>query len=550
MNKLTSVSKYSAVFIFVFSGIFMSKLSLSADHNDPNAVNSIFSDIPISAADLYGMFGYPSDDTSGGEKVVIQLTFAPKPKTGIFDRDMLYKIHLDPDPRTVISMPEKTLDGMLKSAKDQFLKLKAAEIKVSFNKNNQARVDFIGFPEDDFYKIVDTNQVLTIKSPAGHEIKTYLGGRDDPFFNDLPGFFRSINYGPQFYKIPATAKHDLRELPIPKTLLELEGNSLFNFDPNNPRHGQGVKFDFPENADLTWKGDKFLKDDQGNFRFVYSGQDAQAGINVNALVFEIPLSFITAKPQTDRIVRTWGESYVLKASSKIATYTPGRFEKFWLDMFFSDEEFNNNDKDYNLVDSVGVPFLDAALSEREDDRNIGADNLKFTRDFINRLGHLGWGFGPSITALGLGSCFDHGNAPVSVYKKYAFAKQAFPPSKTCLFQELNMPDDTWKKNPAIDIPLKRTFEIFVPNLTSIDMDTTGTWPFGRRLEDQVASRFLSVFLNMATGCGGQQCNVETLQNQALWDGAPITPKTPPNPLRNDKPFLNHFPYLAVPWDYE
>jgi hypothetical protein len=30
-----------------------------ADHNDPNAVNSIFSDIDVSAADLYDIFGFP-----------------------------------------------------------------------------------------------------------------------------------------------------------------------------------------------------------------------------------------------------------------------------------------------------------------------------------------------------------------------------------------------------------------------------------------------------------------------------------------------------------
>ena len=33
-----------------------------ADHNDPNSVNSIFSDIDVSAADLYDLFGYPGDD--------------------------------------------------------------------------------------------------------------------------------------------------------------------------------------------------------------------------------------------------------------------------------------------------------------------------------------------------------------------------------------------------------------------------------------------------------------------------------------------------------
>ena len=36
-----------------------------ADHNDPNAVNSIFSDIDVSAADLYDIFGFPGDDRTG-----------------------------------------------------------------------------------------------------------------------------------------------------------------------------------------------------------------------------------------------------------------------------------------------------------------------------------------------------------------------------------------------------------------------------------------------------------------------------------------------------
>ncbi len=52
---------------------------------------------------------------------------------------------------------------------------------------------------------------------------------------------------------------------------------------------------------------------------------------------------------------------------------------------------------------------------------------------------------------------------------------------------------------------------------------------------------------MRAGCGGKPCNVETLGQQSLWDSLPISPKTPPNPLHNDKPFLDHFPYLADPW---
>ena len=70
-----------------------------ADHNDPNAVNSIFSDIDVSAADLYGLFGFPSDDLTSGEKVVLALTFASVPEAGVLDSDMLYRIQIYAEPR-------------------------------------------------------------------------------------------------------------------------------------------------------------------------------------------------------------------------------------------------------------------------------------------------------------------------------------------------------------------------------------------------------------------------------------------------------------------
>jgi len=86
-----------------------------ADHNDPNAVNSIFSDIDVSAADLYDFFGFPSGDTDGGEKVVMALTFASVPSAGVFDTDMLYRMQISGDPR--VAGPgddENTLKGLLR----------------------------------------------------------------------------------------------------------------------------------------------------------------------------------------------------------------------------------------------------------------------------------------------------------------------------------------------------------------------------------------------------------------------------------------------------
>ncbi|MCU1667634.1 MAG: hypothetical protein JWP40_561 [Blastococcus sp.] len=519
-----------------------------ADHNDPNSVNSIFSDVDVSAADVYDMFGYPSDATDE-EKVVLALTFAAVPEAGVFDTDMLYRLQVNPHARSVrpgtdewsLSALSRYFDAM----RDHYLGQRhAAEIRVTVDSSGTATVRFSDFPGGSFTTRVHTNEVTSIRAPSGAEITAYLGGRDDAFFNDLTGFFRSINYAPQFYHVPM-ARQDLRELPIPKTLLELEGNSLFNYNPEIPEHGHGVKLDLPPGP-YTWEGDSFAKDADGNYRFVYSGMDAQAGKNVNAIILEVPLSFLTERPEEERVVNVWGESWVLKASSKIETIPD---DPLWLEnpvALLRRRGLDDELQRYKLVDTVGQPFADAGLSEREDSRQLGANNFWLAPAFVRRLAHLGWGFGPSVTALGLASAFDHDNSPVSVHKKYATAAAAFPRGRKLIFQELRMPDDSWNKN-RLDIPLRRPFEIFIPNVCAIDVDTTGTWPFGRRPEDQVATRFLSMFLDMGAPLGTSGYSVETLGDQALWDGAKITPRTPPNPLHNDTPFLTEFPYLAPAW---
>ena len=275
-----------------------------ADHNDPNAVNSIFSDIDVSAADVYDMFGYPSDDRSDGERVVIALTFASVPTAGVFDTDMLYRLQITTAPRPVWPDHDPSLHTLLEyvgAVKDKYLgELRAAEVRVTADAERRAKVDFLNFPGGSFSVTVDLDSSVTEKAPDGSAIRLFLGGRDDAFFNDLPGFFRSINYAPQFYHVPHT-RPDLRELPIPKTLLELEGNHLFNFDPEHPLLGHGEKRDLPPGP-LTWEGDRFAKDADGNFRFVYSGVDAQAGRNVNAIILELPLRVpdAPARARSDR----------------------------------------------------------------------------------------------------------------------------------------------------------------------------------------------------------------------------------------------------------
>ena len=96
-----------------------------ADHNDPNAVNSIFSDIDVSAADLYDLFGFPSADTNGGENVVIALTFASVPEPGLLDHDMLYRIQICAEPRVGSPAQEdhslKALLRYFDALKDKYL---------------------------------------------------------------------------------------------------------------------------------------------------------------------------------------------------------------------------------------------------------------------------------------------------------------------------------------------------------------------------------------------------------------------------------------------
>lgn len=520
-----------------------------ADHNDPNAVNSIFSDIDHSAADLYDLFGFPSGDASAGEAVYIALTFASVPEAGVLDSDMLYRVLMTAHPRAVPPAKDDfDVAHLLKyfdAVKDKYLgELTTSEIRVTIDPAQKANLKFIGFPCGPFSATAEFNKVLNIPTPDRHSIKLFIGGRDDAFFNDLPGFFRSINYAPQFYHVPHTMT-EARELPIPKTLLELEGNDLFNFDPKNPNLGRGVKSNLPPGP-WTWTGNKFKKDENGNYRFVYSGEDAQAGKNINAIVLEVPLAFITKSPAENRIVNTWGESWVLKAAHRIPAI-PDEVSPIthpW--KAIHNQTLDDELKKYKLVDTDGQPFADAALSEREDNRQMGANNFWLGPHFIKRLAHLGWGFGPSISALGLKTSFDHDNSPVSVHKTYDSILEAFPRVKKTLFQQLNMPDRSWNPK-GLNIPLRRAFEVFVPNVCAIDMDTTGTWPFGRRLEDQVATRFLALFLDMKAEFNGKPYHIDLLNDQSLWDNAPIVPKTPPNPLKNDKDFLPQFPYLAEPW---
>src|SRR6516162_3318299 len=104
-----------------------------ADHNDPNAVNSIFSDINYSAADLYDLFGYP---TNSGRLALVALTFSSTPRAGEFDSDLLYRLLVTSHPRVAFPHAQDvslaSLLSYFDAVKDRYLgELKPAEIRVT-----------------------------------------------------------------------------------------------------------------------------------------------------------------------------------------------------------------------------------------------------------------------------------------------------------------------------------------------------------------------------------------------------------------------------------
>ena len=132
-----------------------------ADHNDPNAVNSIFSDIDYSAADLYDMFGFPTND---GRTALLALTFSSTPKAGELDPDMLYRLLITSHPRVAFphhdNVSLETILGYFEAIKDKYLgEFKTAEVRVTVRSEQRALLRFIGFPGEEFSAVVEFNKV-------------------------------------------------------------------------------------------------------------------------------------------------------------------------------------------------------------------------------------------------------------------------------------------------------------------------------------------------------------------------------------------------------
>ena len=143
------------------------------------------------------MFGFPGPDTSQGERVLLALTFAAVPETGVLDADLLYRLRLFSHPRAAVLHDEhRDLDSLrqyIDGVRGTYFGAEGAmEIRVTIEDRGQAMIAFHDFPGGSFSVTVPVGEVTAIPTPGGQAIDAFIGGRDDAFFNDLPGFFRSM----------------------------------------------------------------------------------------------------------------------------------------------------------------------------------------------------------------------------------------------------------------------------------------------------------------------------------------------------------------------
>jgi hypothetical protein len=267
----------------------------AADHNDPNAVNSIFADIPVSAADLYDLFGFPSDDRAGGEKVVLALTFASVPETGVLDPTCSTACASPPRrvcararSRSRASRPSSAGSRRWRSATCGWRRRRCACAR----RPGKVKVDFIGFAPAALRRD-DRHQ------PGG-------GHRDArrPHHQDLrrrprrrllqrpAGFFRSINYAPQFYHVPL-ARPSACASCRSQDAARARGQHALQLRPANPQHGSACKTDLPP-APYEWKGNA-TSGRQRQLPLRLQRQGRAGGRNVNAIILEIPLAFLTKR---------------------------------------------------------------------------------------------------------------------------------------------------------------------------------------------------------------------------------------------------------------
>jgi hypothetical protein len=229
----------------------------------------------------------------------------------------------------------------------------------------------------------------------------------------------------------------------------------------------------------------------------------------------------------------------------------------------ADYDFRTDDlDDYDeVVDGQGIAFSDTILGRRQDEfSEIGPNNtgVGTLTTIVKNFADLAVAFGRDFEAMGFDTCADLSGVDVErTSAKSLSLLTSFRIVRGCLGQRIRPEQGDLSMTPM---------DVFVPNHVTMDFrlvqdGSESRWPNGQRPDEQVASIFTALLLDLDSGtcedsAGGpsfdgvrdRPCTVEILQDGgpgAYWD-------LPLNPLVNDVEFVRRsdgrltFPYLPAP----
>lgn len=303
--------------------------SFATDHNEPDLLNSFYKDRDGNGADIYHVFAYPSENR---ENLNLVLNLAPVPDTGRFEPTSVQRIfmrpttapdirtdllpNIDPTLNPIKAVKEATnylkaykkyiLDPLIAPISDvlgiglrpAFNQTHTPEIFIRYNAiGMKAKITFKNFHFEvpgDAEVVANSNGRETdptkLQMYNFRGIKIFVGGRDDAFFNDIGGFFRSINW--QTAVGLADRKREFR----------WEGDVSYLASAEEKESGNRKKGLIGKNNEV-----------------VYNAKDWREHNNVNTLSFQIPLKYLSANLEEERLLRIWVESYLTReAFNKIA----------------------------------------------------------------------------------------------------------------------------------------------------------------------------------------------------------------------------------------
>ena len=372
-----------------------------ADHNDPNAVNSHLLRHRRQRRRPLRHVRLPERRPSDGERVVIALTFAvgagrrasstPTCSTASRSRPAA-AARVRPDRRRRAST--RSSSTSTRSRTSTSASCNAAEVRVTVDAGRQGDGAISSsFPGGDF-SARSTDQQVDHDAGAGRQrdpASSSAGATTPSSTTCRASSARSTTR--RSSTTSRTPGRTLRELKIPKTLLELEGNHLFNFDPEHPAPGPGGEARPARRGRSPGTGDGSTRTPTATTASSTAARMPRPAGTSTRSSCEMPLRYLTHAARAAIASSTRGARAGCSRrrtrsrrspTTRCGSSTRGRC----CDAVRLDDELKRTSSSTPSASRSPTP----ALNEREDNRQLGANNFWLAPDFVRRLAHLGLGF--------------------------------------------------------------------------------------------------------------------------------------------------------------